>query len=175
MFENHISLCCIPPQSFQASNKVFAKHAYDRSSTRSWSFDLDTIALKFGICTNHYPNLHNMSNHCSMILSLRKALVKLKIILLSKNRSIKHSFNTSKRTWTYAMPILMQSSLYMNFIEYYWNSSDVGTGLYGVLCKKFRMSLLHDHYGCMVVLGSFQRQFRNNYFIFKPNYIIITS
>jgi hypothetical protein len=35
MFENLLSLCCMPPQSFQPSNKVFAKHAYDRSSTRS--------------------------------------------------------------------------------------------------------------------------------------------
>jgi hypothetical protein len=26
------------------------------------------------------------------------------------------------------------------------NSSDVGTGLYGLLCKKFHMSLLHDHF-----------------------------
>jgi hypothetical protein len=35
MFENLLSICCMPPQSFQASNKVLAKHAYDRSSTRS--------------------------------------------------------------------------------------------------------------------------------------------
>jgi hypothetical protein len=45
-FEKFLSLSCMPPQSFQASYKVFAKHAYDRSSTRSWSFDLDTRALK---------------------------------------------------------------------------------------------------------------------------------
>jgi hypothetical protein len=25
------------------------------------------------------------------------------------------------------------------------NSNDIGTSLYGVLCKKFHMSLLHDH------------------------------
>jgi hypothetical protein len=46
MFEKLLSLPCMPPQSFQASNKVFAKHAYDRSSTRSWSFDLHTRTLK---------------------------------------------------------------------------------------------------------------------------------
>jgi hypothetical protein len=55
------------------------------------------------------------------------------------------------------------------------NSSDVGTSLYGVLCKKFHMWLLHDHSNHMVVLGPFQRQLKNNYIIFKPNYIITTS
>ncbi len=54
------------------------------------------------------------------------------------------------------------------------NSSDVRTSSYGVLCKKFCMSLLQDdHYGHMVILGPFQRQFKNNYLIFKPNYFII--
>jgi len=53
------------------------------------------------------------------------------------------------------------------------NSNDVGTGLYRVICKKFRMSLLHDHLGHMVIFGPFQRQFRNNYFIFKPNLFFI--
>jgi hypothetical protein len=28
---------------------------------------------------------------------------------------------------------------------------DVRIGLYGVLCKKFCMSLLHDHFDCIVV------------------------
>jgi hypothetical protein len=55
------------------------------------------------------------------------------------------------------------------------NSNDVGTCLYGVLCKKFHMSLLYDHSSRMVVLGPFQRQLKNNYIIFKPNYIITTS
>ncbi len=32
------------------------------------------------------------------------------------------------------------------------NSSDVGTSLYGVICKKFCMLLLHDHFGHMIVL-----------------------
>jgi hypothetical protein len=35
MFEKFFSLSWMPPQSFQAFNKVSAKHAYDRSSTRS--------------------------------------------------------------------------------------------------------------------------------------------
>ncbi len=55
------------------------------------------------------------------------------------------------------------------------DSSDVGTGLYGVLCKKFHMSLIHDHFDGMVIPRPFQRQFINNYLIFKPNYFIITS
>ncbi len=55
------------------------------------------------------------------------------------------------------------------------NSNDIGINLYGVICKKFHMSLLHDHFGCMVILGPFQRQFRNNYFIFKPIYFITPS
>jgi hypothetical protein len=46
MFEKFFALSCMPPQSFQASNKVSAKHAYGRCSTRSWSFDLDTRTLK---------------------------------------------------------------------------------------------------------------------------------
>jgi hypothetical protein len=55
------------------------------------------------------------------------------------------------------------------------DSNDVGIGLYGVLCKKFHMSFLHDHSDHMVILGPFQRQFINNYLIFKPNYFITTS
>jgi len=55
------------------------------------------------------------------------------------------------------------------------NSSVVETGLYEVLCKKFCLSLLHDHSGRMVIPGPFQRQFKNNYLIFKLNYFIITS
>ncbi len=54
-------------------------------------------------------------------------------------------------------------------------SSDVGTGLYGVLCKKFGMSLLHDHSGHMVIPGPFQRLFKNTYLIFKPTYFITIS
>jgi hypothetical protein len=54
------------------------------------------------------------------------------------------------------------------------DSNDVGTGLYAVLCKKFRTSLLQDHSNRMVVPRPFQRQFINNYFIFKPNYFITT-
>jgi hypothetical protein len=30
-------------------------------------------------------------------------------------------------------------------------------GLYGVICKKFCMSLLHDHSDHMAILGPFQR------------------
>jgi hypothetical protein len=55
------------------------------------------------------------------------------------------------------------------------NSSNVGTGLYGVICKKFRMSLLHHRSGRMLILKPFQTQLKNNYLIFKPNYFIITS
>jgi hypothetical protein len=54
------------------------------------------------------------------------------------------------------------------------DSSDVGTGLYGVLCKKFCMSFLHNHIDRMVVPRQFQRQFINNYLIFKLNYFITT-
>jgi hypothetical protein len=43
----------------------------------------------------------------------------------------------------------------------------------GFFVKKF-MSLLHDHFGQMVVLGPFHRQFKNNFLIFKLNYFIIT-
>jgi hypothetical protein len=39
-------------------------------------------------------------------------------------------------------------------------------------CKRFHMLLLHDHSGRMVVPGPFQKQFRNNYLIFKPTYFI---
>jgi hypothetical protein len=39
-------------------------------------------------------------------------------------------------------------------------------------CKKFGMLLLHDHSGRIVVSGPFQKQFRNNYLIFKPTYFI---
>lgn len=55
------------------------------------------------------------------------------------------------------------------------DSNAVGTGLYGVLCKKFHMSLLHDHFDRMVVLGPFQRQFISNYLICKPNSFRTTS
>jgi hypothetical protein len=55
------------------------------------------------------------------------------------------------------------------------NFSNVGIGLYGVLHKKFHILLLQDHLGRMVINGQFQRQFRNNYFIFKSNYFIIIS
>ncbi len=54
-------------------------------------------------------------------------------------------------------------------------SSDVEIGLYGVLCKKNCMSLLHNHSDRTVILGPFQIQFINNYFIFKPNYFITIS
>jgi hypothetical protein len=55
------------------------------------------------------------------------------------------------------------------------DSSDVGTGLYGLLCKKFHMLLLHNHFDHIVIPGPFQRQFINNYLDFKPNYFITTS
>jgi hypothetical protein len=54
------------------------------------------------------------------------------------------------------------------------NYSDIGTGLYGVFCKKFRMLLLHDHFGHMLFPGPFQKQLKNNYLIFMPNYFITT-
>ncbi len=40
-----------------------------------------------------------------------------------------------------------------------FNSSDVGTSLYGVVCRKFHMSLLHDYSSCMVIPRQFQGQF----------------
>jgi hypothetical protein len=36
-----------------------------------------------------------------------------------------------------------------------FNSSDVGLGLYGVVCKKIRMLLLHDYFGHMVIPKKF--------------------
>jgi hypothetical protein len=39
------------------------------------------------------------------------------------------------------------------------NSSYVGTGLYGVVCKKHCMLLLHDYFGRMIIPGQFQGQF----------------
>ncbi len=49
---------------------------------------------------------------------------------------------------------------------------DIGFGLFGIFCKKFCILLLHDHSGCMIVLGPFQRQLKNNYLIFKPNFFL---
>jgi hypothetical protein len=48
------------------------------------------------------------------------------------------------------------------FILVFTNSIDVGTSLYGVICKKFRMLLLHDHCSCMAVFVPFQIQLKNN-------------
>jgi hypothetical protein len=61
------------------------------------------------------------------------------------------------------------------FILVLTNSTNVGTSSCGVICKKFRMLLLHDHSGCTIVLVPFQRQLKNNYLIFKPNYFLTTS
>jgi hypothetical protein len=61
------------------------------------------------------------------------------------------------------------------FILIFTNSTDVGTSLYGVICKKFCMLFLHDHSSRIVILVPFQRQFKNNYLILKPNYFITTS
>jgi hypothetical protein len=47
--------------------------------------------------------------------------------------------------------------------------------LYGVLCKKLGMSLLHDHSSRMVIPRPFERLFRNIYLIFKPTYFITIS
>jgi hypothetical protein len=61
------------------------------------------------------------------------------------------------------------------FILVFTNSTNVGTNLYGIICKMFRMLLLHDHSSHMVILVPFQRQLKNNFLIFKPNYFITTS
>jgi hypothetical protein len=49
------------------------------------------------------------------------------------------------------------STLKKNNIITTFNSNDIGTRLYGVLCKKFHMLLLHDHFARIVILGPFQR------------------
>jgi hypothetical protein len=51
------------------------------------------------------------------------------------------------------------------------NSSDIGTGLYGILCKKFHMLLLHNH-ACH--MGSFLDNSKDNSEITMLIYFIIT-
>jgi hypothetical protein len=43
----------------------------------------------------------------------------------------------------------------------------------GVLCKKFSMLFLQDHFGHIIIPTPLQRRFKNIYLIFKPNYIIV--
>jgi hypothetical protein len=50
---------------------------------------------------------------------------------------------------------------------------DAGTHLYGILCKKFSMLFLQDHFGHIIIPALLQRQIKNIYVIFKPNYTII--
>jgi hypothetical protein len=53
-------------------------------------------------------------------------------------------------------------------------SNDLGTRSWfiWVLSIKFPMLFLHDHFGRMVILGPFQKQFKNTYLIFKLNYFL---
>ncbi len=52
------------------------------------------------------------------------------------------------------------------------NFGYAGTGLYGVLCKKFHMLFSQDHFGHIIIPAPLQRQFKNIYLIFKLNDII---
>jgi hypothetical protein len=58
--------------------------------------------------------------------------------------------------------------------QFQWNiiTKILRTGLDGVFCKSLVCCFLHDHFDPMVIPGPFQKQFKNNYLIFKPNHFI---
>ncbi len=60
------------------------------------------------------------------------------------------------------------------FLELKLNINGTPSIYMGFFAKKIHMSLLQDRFGHMAIPGPFQRQLKNNYLIFKPNYFITT-